>query len=81
LTANGKQTGPEVTFDVVAKPDSPDLQFVWEVQDAAPSMGNGKTFKTTFPNSPDRLVKVTAIVTAFTKDGCSATQSVSINIG
>jgi hypothetical protein len=71
------QSGLNVTFQVNATPDSPDLQFLWEVQDGNPALGNGRTFQTVFPNGANHLV----MVTAYTKAGCSTTTSLQGPIG
>jgi hypothetical protein len=55
---------------------TPDLVFVWEVQDATPAMGNGANFATVFASSGSKLVTVTA----YTKAGCTVTQSVQIPV-
>ena len=71
------QQGTKLSFKVTPKPDSPDLQFLWEVQDAKPPMGNDRKFTTTFPNSATHSVTVTA----FTKAGCTATETIEVPIG
>jgi len=48
------------------------------VQGATPPMGNGRKFTTTFPAGIPALV---VVVTAFSKEGCSATQSTRIPVG
>jgi len=75
--ARATQAGLNITFQVNPAPDNPDLQFLWEIQDAKPAMGNGRTFQTTFPNGATRLVTVTA----YTKAGCSVSTSTQIAVG
>jgi hypothetical protein len=78
ITKTGQQ-GANVKLEVAATPNSGDLQFLWEAQSANPSIGNGSTFATTFvrPDATPKLV----VVTAFTKAGCTATQSIQIILG
>jgi hypothetical protein len=66
--------GRTVRFDVT--PDTADLVFVWEAQDGMPAMGNGPSFTTVFSSSGSKLVTVTA----FTKAGCTVTQSVQVQV-
>jgi len=70
------QTGMNPTFQVATTPDTPELTFLWEAQNANPAMGNGPKFITKFTSQGPKLVTVTA----FTKAGCTVTQSVQINI-
>lgn len=71
------QQGLKVTFLVTPQPDPGDLQFLWEIPDATPALGTGKTFTATFPNGATRPVTVTA----FNKAGCSVTNTVQIPLG
>jgi hypothetical protein len=70
-TAQQRRT---VRFGVTTS--TPDLVFVWEVQDATPAMGNGANFATVFASSGSKLVTVTA----YTKAGCTVTQSVQLAV-
>jgi hypothetical protein len=70
------QVGQAPTFVVTVTPATPDLAFVWEVQDAMPPMGNGPTFKTRFTSFGSKLVTVTA----FTKAGCTRTFSAQVKV-
>ena len=76
ITKNSQQ-GTKLSFGVTPKPDNPDLQFLWEVQDAKPSMGNDRKFTTTFPDSATYSVTVTA----FTKAGCTVTETIEVPVG
>jgi hypothetical protein len=53
------------------------LTFLWEVQDATPAMGNGQNFSTRFASSGRKLVTLTA----FNSKGCSATASLTVQVG
>jgi hypothetical protein len=70
--------GTTVELEVREAPRSREFQFFWEVQGATPPMGNGRKFTTTFPAGIPALV---VVVTAFSKEGCSATQSTRIPVG
>jgi hypothetical protein len=71
-------TGTSLSLTVAVTPATPDLTFVWEVQDGTPAMGNGTTFKTQFtPGGATKLVTVTA----FTKAGCTVVQSTQVPVG
>jgi hypothetical protein len=67
--------GMTVKFDVT--PNNGGLVFVWEAQDGMPAIGNGASFTTVFASAGPKLVTVTA----FTKAGCTATQSVQVTVG
>lgn len=65
--------GRTMKLHVSTRPSGAGLVFVWEVQGASPPMGNGATFTTTLTRtSPGRRL---ITVTAFTKAGCTVTQS------
>ena len=74
LKIRPKIDGMLAIFNVTAS--APDLTFLWEAQDGKPAMGNGASFKTMFRTPGQKVVTVTA----FTKDGCRATQSITVNI-
>src|SRR5262249_10937408 len=67
--------GRTVKFDVT--PNTPDLVFVWEAQDGTPALGNGPSFTTVFSSPGSKLVAVTA----FTKEGCTVTTSLQVQVG
>ena len=71
--------GTAVRLAVAADPASPDLQFLWEAQNANPPVGNGPTFATKF--TQDAGTAGVVIVTAFTGAGCIVTQSARIPLG
>jgi hypothetical protein len=77
IIAKTAQRGTKLTLGVKPEPDSPDLQFLWEVQEAKPPMANGRKFNTTFPNAATHSVTVTA----FTKEGCTVTETIEVPIG
>lgn len=78
LTISKTVNGSSVTLQVTVDHDSPDLQFLWEVQDAKPAMGNGRKFTTTLTNIANKPL---VSVTAFTKDGCSVSKATQIIVG
>ncbi|MDR3525845.1 MAG: PKD domain-containing protein [Rhizomicrobium sp.] len=64
-------------FTVTASVPVSGLIFVWEAQDGAPAMGNGQTFATQFKTAGPKLITVTA----FNTKGCSATASLTVQVG
>jgi hypothetical protein len=76
LKIDPMQSGMNSTFKVSVTPPTPGLFFLWEVQDALPDIGNGAGIKTQFRTQGPKRVTVSA----FTKDGCSVSQSFQVEI-
>ena len=67
----------QTAFTVSASVSPSSLSFLWEVQDGTPAIANGQGLTTSFTSPGNKLVTVTA----FDAKGCSASASLSIQVG